>query len=477
MTRRKVPLLTIGLLAWAVAAVGEDRPSGVKTDLVGDPLPPGAVARIGGTRYRLASVFPQVFLSPAGSTVIGNRFGQEVVLWDAATGKVLGGFKDPDLSEWTADLSPDGKLLALFGLDRRGRPAPDTTLRVYDLATRKPVWTSVIEEADRGLRAVRFTPDGKRLVTAAQDLRAWDATTGGELLREPLPAFTSKLDVSPDGKTVAFPASRDLYLWDCATGGAPRKVTVGARSTPDVVRFAPDGRTVYASDIGRGLRGFDVATGKPTSDLNVGSIRCAAFSPDGKTVATGSVGTGGRLPREFGVTLWDAGTGKLVRRLEADRALADAGAWSRDGKRFAAVSNGRLWVWDVATGRLLGGDLSGHTAIVTALAFAPDGRLFTASDDHTVRAWDAGTGKELLKLTMKAWARGMDVSPDGSLVAGSGLRNDFRIWDAKTGKELFKLLGHGEMGGLRRLRFSADEQTLLSFGDDAYLRALDTLTG
>jgi WD40 repeat protein len=42
---------------------------------------------------------------------------------------------------------------------------------------------------------------------------------------------------------------------------------------------------------------------------------------------------------------------------------------------------------------------------------------------------------------------------------------------------LFKLLGHGEMGGLRRVQFSADEQTLLSLGDDAYLRTWDTLSG
>ena len=184
-----------------------------------------------------------------------------------------------------------------------------------------------------------------------------------------------------------------------------------------------------------------------------------------------------RLPREFGVT---PGTRPPARRCAGwspARATANAGAWSGDGKRFAAVSDGRLWVWDVATGKPIGPDLPGHDANVTALAFAPDGRLFTASDDHTVRAWDAGTGRELLKLTMAAWVRGMDVSPDGSLVAGCGLMNDFRVWDAKTGKEVFKLLGHGDIGGLRRVRFSADEQTLLSLGDDANVRTWDALTG
>jgi WD40 repeat protein len=468
--------ICVALIAVA-GAPGADPSHSGKVDQAGDPLPAGAIARIGTTRYRLGGTFNQVFLTPDGAIAIGNAAGQDVVFWEAATGKRVDSFQDPDLYEWTADLSPDGKRLALFGLDKRGRPAPDTTLRVYELATRKPLWTQTIEEPDRNQRAVRFTPDGKRLVTAAQDLRAWDAATGEELRRESLTTFTSRLAVSPDNRTIAVPDRRDLYLWDCVAGGAPRKVEVGARHSIDVVEFAGDGKTVYAGGVDAGLRGFDVATGKPSNDLKVGPIRWVARSPDGKTVATGSVSTGGRLPREFGVTLWEAATGREVRRLAAPGALADHGCWSADGRRFAAISRGRLWVWDAATGKLLGGDLHGHAGMVTALAFAPDGRLFTASDDSTVRAWDLGTGKEVLRLSMASWARGVDVSPDGSLVAGSGLRNDFRVWDAKTGKELFKLLGHGEMGGLRRVQFSADEQTMLSFGDDAYLRSWDTLTG
>jgi WD40 repeat protein len=463
-------LAALGLLVAVTAAADPPR-----TDLVGDPLPPGGVARIGSVRYRLAHSYHQVFLSPDGSTVIGNRDGQVVQLWDAATGKPVGDFQDPDLYEWSADLSPDGKLLALFGLDNRGKPAPDTTLRVYDLATRNPVWTSVIEEPNQNSRMVHFTPDGKRLVTAAQDVRVWYATTGDELAR--VPGQVYRLDVSADGTSIAFTSGRNLYVWDGTAKSAPRKVFEASRTSSDAVRFAPDGKTVYQSDYGRGLAGFDVATGKPAGDLAVGPVRWAAFSPDGKLLATGSVSTGGRLPREFGVTLWDATTGKLVRRLESGRAVAETGAWSRDGKRFAAISSGRLWVWDVATGELLGPDSAGHESHISALAFAPDRRLFTASDDGTVRAWDITTGKELLKLTMTHWVRGMDVSPDGTLVAANALGDDFRVWDAKTGQQVFKLLGHGPMGGLRRVRFSADEQTFLSLGDDGYLRSWEAVTG
>jgi len=44
-------------------------------------------------------------------------------------------------------------------------------------------------------------------------------------------------------------------------------------------------------------------------------------------------------------------------------------SWSPDGTRLAAVTDHRLWAWDVATGKPLGTPPPGHEAMVTALAF------------------------------------------------------------------------------------------------------------
>src|SRR5207249_686574 len=130
--------------------------------------------------------------------------------------------------------------------------------------------------------------------------------------------------------------------------------------------------------------------------------------------------------------LREADTGREVMRLPCGTDNAGGGAWSRDGSRFAAVTSYRLWVWDTKTRKLFGPEAAGNDGTVAALAFAPDGRLFTGGDDHTVREWDPTSGKELVKLQMIGWARGLALSPDGSLLAGSGLRNDLRVWDAKT---------------------------------------------
>ena len=135
-----------------------------------------------------------------------------------------------------------------------------------------------------------FSADGSRIVSACEkDVRTWDPATGKEL------AVSAGIGgvvvaVSPDGKSLAVAVrtgpstARDsLTLLDAATG--QKRFTVEAY--PDW-----DRKTTY----------------RPT-------INGLAFSPDGKRVASaGSVG--GRWIAEGVVSVWDAATGKALRRFE-----------------------------------------------------------------------------------------------------------------------------------------------------------------
>jgi WD40 repeat protein len=459
-----------------VLANPADAQPSVAVDLAGDPLAPGAVARIGTTRYRLRGWHQQAFLSPDGKTVLAKGEQGVLNLLEADTGKLVAEIKDPDLTNWNADQSRDGKFLAVVGPTRFDKPPSRLAVRLYDLSTRRAVWTSYPADVERAdITRVRFTPDGKRLVTAGPDVRVWDAKSGEELLRQKLPVGYGSLDVSPDGKTIAV-AYYEVHVWDWESGTEPRKLDAGLRAHAEGVRFSPDGKTLYVTGVGSITKGIDLATGKVASRLVAGLYgRQVAFSPDGTRYAVENFST--QDENEGYVSIRDTATGTEVARLASGPDPAGGGSWSRDGTQFAAVSDNRVWVWDVKSGKALGPAVPGHGANITELAFCSDGRLFTASDDHTVRAWDPATGKELMNLAMTGWVRGMAVSPDGSLVAGNGLRDDFRIWDAKTGKQVFKLHGHGQMGGLRRVRFTADDQRMVSYGDDFYLRVWDTLTG
>jgi WD40 repeat protein len=456
-------------------------PAQPPTDLAGDPLPPGAVARLGTTRFLPRPYLEQVFFTPDGKTLLGRGGDNVLQMWDAATGKPTGELSDPDLVNFAAAQSPDGTRLALWGHDKRGKPGMDAAVRVYDLATWKPVWVQVdsTEFQSAPFRA-RYTPDGKHLVTVSNDIRVWDAATGAEVARAKVRGGYFNFALSPDGKTVA--AGERLVLWDWTTKDPPRPVKFERREAfLHHVAFAPDGKTVYTysySSPKSPAHQYDVATGDYVGPTDDRITRWTAVSPDGKLVAA----TGyDQEKRQGWMSLRDAATGKEVRRLPTGRFGIVDGQWSKDGTRLAGAGTMRAFVWDVATGQPAAPAVPGHDSTVNSLSFLSDGRLVTASQDGTLRVWDPKTGKErstLVRTRENEFFWTVGASPDGSLLAGALEPSNVRVWDSKTGAEVYKLKwSTARTGGVHRVAFAADDQTLLTWGNDWYVRAWDVRTG
>src|SRR2546422_11456240 len=106
------------LMLGSAAALGEQpaqaKPSNEatkpRTDLYGDPLPPGAVARLGSLRLRHYGLNDLVF-SADGKTLVSTGADRVVRFWDVGTGKAVRVTKLQRTPGQNVSLSPDGKLL------------------------------------------------------------------------------------------------------------------------------------------------------------------------------------------------------------------------------------------------------------------------------------------------------------------------------------------------------------------------------
>ncbi|MES1213154.1 MAG: WD40 repeat domain-containing protein, partial [Singulisphaera sp.] len=153
--------------------------------------------------------------------------------------------------------------------------------------------------------------------------------------------------------------------------------------------------------------------------------------------------------------------------------------------RLAAASDWdtQLAVWDLETGKRLGDELPGHALPAQNLKFVSTDVLATAGDDASLRLWDIKKAQALHTIRIdngnldNCWIRAMDVSPDGTKLATSTLDDSVRLWDAGTGQELWRRPGHGKLGGHRALRFEPIGKSLVSWGDDLYVRRWNVTSG
>jgi WD40 repeat protein len=83
-----------------------------KKDLLGDPLPDGALMRLGTVRFRHGREITSAVFFHDGKTLATAGKDQIIRLWDSTTGQQLRRFDGHEYFLYAVALSPDGKLMA-----------------------------------------------------------------------------------------------------------------------------------------------------------------------------------------------------------------------------------------------------------------------------------------------------------------------------------------------------------------------------
>jgi RNA polymerase sigma factor (sigma-70 family) len=455
------------------------------TDLYGDPLPLGAIARMGTVLWRLDSGGVRCMAVPwDGKRLVTVNPQTGVFVWDLGTGKAVrqlpgqAELRKAWLGGQTAvALSADGGTVA-FGL-------ADGTIHLLAIETgeEKPECRGhqgPIQEA-------ALSGDGRVLVTRSGDqtLRVWQTASGKEICRMPLAAkqpsqyVPAELALSRDGRTLAWidnDPGRVIHVCDAASGAERHQLGEHAGDYRQVV-FSADGQTLLAaSDGGPGQAGiaqlWDLKTGKVLHTWKHGKgqswLPTAAFAPDGKTVVVTMGGDGMyRFDLATGKELWH-----VERRLVST--VQDVHAFTPDGTMLVVVPLGgpTLHRYDMATGKRLVAPVELTTGF-NEIAFSPDERtLYSLHEDGVLRTWETATGKEIRRTVIGA-SRG-SFSPDGQVLAVTK-EGVVHLIEPATGKELRRLAARPQ--NVHRLIYSPDGRTLLTWGNVDGMVLWDPATG
>ena len=253
-------------------------------DAFGDPLPIGAIARIGTLRYRLTQS------------------------------------QQPDV----ARISPDGKLLAALG--------NQDEIEIWELPAWKRRLRIPVPRIDRSRPELfptrAFTADSKALLTCdlgTMQVNLFDVATGKSLKKLTLPkkenVHHSRLMLSRDQRTLVHSYSvgpenneggnTEFLVWDVAKDQSVQRFTLSRRDSDrrSMHIISPEARWliqgVFSEDAeyGGDIEFWDLKTGKLARKIETENLaRTLAISPDGKWLAA-----------TFGTSLlriYEADTGK-----------------------------------------------------------------------------------------------------------------------------------------------------------------------
>ncbi len=299
--------------------------------------------------------------SPDGSRLAAGWFNGRVDLWDIPGRRLVRPLTDREFSyQGRVAFSPVRNLLAATSEPK--------TVTLYDLDTgRESVLWRAPEQGAWEVRDLAFSQDGSKAVIYAG-----------------LPAsFYARSNTS---------TADSVWVMKVSSGKLERQhqAVSSANFHFGAARFSPDAGRLYVSraeslNYRYSIQCLDLVTGQEvwqTEALRDYGLTTLAVSPDGRVLASGS---GFEDPT---IRIWDAATGRQLRKLEGHTVYVSRVVFSKDGLQLISASGDQtIRVWDTRTWTATK-VLRGHSDEVLAVAISDPAQLVASmSKDGDLMLW------------------------------------------------------------------------------------------
>jgi len=236
------------------------------------------------------------------------------------------------------------------------------------------------------INSIDFNKSGNLLLSGSSDhnIKLWDVKNS-TLLRTFSEHITVTRDVkfTPDGKSVISAEDDYLVYWRNAVSGSIGKLLLyGHTNTVNSVDINSDMSRIISGSQDNTIKVWDAISGDLINTLNehTASVREVEFSPVSNQFASCSA--------DYSVKIWSPDNLQSIKSLEGHEGSLYSISFHPSGKYLAGGGSSKmLYIWDLSSGEIIR-ILGAHTKTITSVKFSGDGNIIVSGGvDDKVIVW------------------------------------------------------------------------------------------
>jgi WD40 repeat protein len=391
-------------------------------------------------RFVIGNTITKLTFAPHSGLLAFAAYDSSANLANPDTGQIVRRFLGHAGGVMDIDFSPDG--LSLYSASQDG------TARRWHVTSGAAVARYSLYPAGTGISDMVLSNDETHLYTGGGDgdpaVVVWNTQTAAvERRLEGHMASVVAISPHPTDPQRLMTSSWDgtVREWNIATGELLQTIDLDAEPVM-AARYLPSGTEAIFAWLDPGIRGeshlalwsLEQPQQLREYETRIPILTTVRFNRDSSRLLVG----GANVERQgnYGeIALFDTETGaEIVRFAPVHSGGVLSAVFSPDERYVVSTGDdGLIVLWDAATGREIR-RLVGHSDVVRTALFSPDGTIIlSVGFDGLIMLWDVETGEEILRFSAhQGRAQSIALSQDGARAYSGGSDGQIALWQVSV---------------------------------------------